>query len=419
MASMASSDCSTSDTGDTASCEGSTATCGGGNQIEQILLAGDATAMSQQALEALARTFQELKSKNQEVRLKASYDLYSLLVLTARGNHDQLVRAQRNTDLELDLPADRFQDFYSNLNHRIAQLVVASNDSNEKIGGILAVEALIRFDGDDAAQKTARLLGFLRAALRSNDNAVLIYAARALGHLAVPGGALTAELVESEVKTALEWLQTERQESRRFAAVLCVNELAKNSPTLFYAFVPQVLDCIWVALRDPKVLIRETAAEAVGSCFEIISARDSSLRQQWFTRMYDETIQGFKNPNSDYVHGSLLTMKELLLKGGMFMHEHYKTACEISLRLKDNREPRIRAQIVTLIPILAGYAPSEFAATYLHNFMIYLQGQLKKDKERNAAFIAIGKVANAVGSAIASYLDGIIVFVREGLSVKA
>jgi len=103
----------------------------------------------------------------------------------------------------------------------------------------------------------------------------------------------------------------------------------------------------------------------------------------------------------------------------MFMHEHYKTACEVSLRLKDNREPRIRSQIVILIPILAGYAPSEFAATYLHNFMIYLQGQLKKDKERNAAFIAIGKVANAVGSAIASYLDGIIVFVREGLSVKA
>jgi len=319
----------------------------------------------------------------------------------------------------LDLPADRFQEFYGNVNHRIAQLVVASNDVHEKIGGILAVEALIRFDGDDAAQKTARLLGFLRAALRSNDNTVLIYASRALGHLAVPGGALTAELVESEVKSALEWLQSDRQESRRFAAVLCVHELAKNSPTLFYAFVPQILDCIWVALRDPKVLIRETAAEAVGSCFEIISARDSTLRQQWYTRMYDETILGFKNANLDYVHGSLLTMKELLLKGGMFMHEHYKTACEVSLRLKDNREPRIRTQIVTLIPILAGYAPSEFAATYLHNFMIYLQGQLKKDKERNAAFIAIGKVANAVGSAIASYLDGIIVFVREGLSVKA
>ena len=290
----------------------------------------------------------------------------------------------------------------------------------------MGLEQLIGFDGDDAAQKTTRFSGLLRQALRSNDNAVLIFAARAIGHLAVPGGALTAELVEAEVKYALESLQSEnRQESRRFAAVLEIRELAKSSPTLLYAFVPQILDCIWVALRDPKVLIRETASEAVGACFEIISARDASLRQQWFSKMYDEAAQGLKTNSLESTHGSLLTIKELLLKGGMFMHEHYRDACDVALKLKDHKEPRIRAQIVLIIPILAGYAPTEFVApteqgmTYLRKFMVYLQGQLKKDKERNAAFIAIGKIANAVGSSIAPYLDGIIVFVREGLSVKA
>ncbi len=237
--------------------------------------------------------------------------------------------------------------------------------------------------------------------------------------MAIPGGALTAELVESEVKSALEWLQSDRQESRRFAAVLTIRELAKNSPTLLYVFVPQIFDCIWPALRDPKVLIRETAAEAVGACFEIISARDATMRQQWFSRMYEETLQGLKSGNPEIIHGSLLTIKELLSKGGMFMHEHYKEACEVALRLKEHKEVRIRAQIVTLVPILAGYAPQEFAANYLYKFMTHLQNQLKKDKERNAAFIAIGKVANAVGSAIAGYLNGIIVFVRDALSVKA
>ena len=296
---------------------------------------------------------------------------------------------------------------------------MTSNETSEKIGGILAVEQLISFDGDDAAQKTTRFSGYLRAALRSNDNTVLLFAARALGRLAVPGGALTAELVESEVKSALEWLQSDRQESRRFAAVLTIRELARNSPTLLYAFVPQIFDCIWVALRDSKVLIRETAAEAVGACFEIISARDAQLRQQWFSKVYEETVQGFKAGTLEYLHGSLLTIKELLLNSAMFMNEHYRDACEVALRLKDHKEPRIRTQVVIIVPILAGYAPAEFAQTYLHKFMIYLQGQLKKDKERNAAFIAIGKIANAVGSAIATYLDGIIVFVREGLSVKA
>ena len=327
--------------------------------------------------------------------------------------------AHARTDHSTELPSDKFQDYYNNVNHRISQLVVQSNDTTEKIGGILAIDALISFDGDDAAQKTTRFSGYLRSALRSNDNTVLVFAARALGRLAIPGGALTAELVEAEVSSALEWLQSDRQETRRFAAVLIIRELALNSPTLLYAFVPQIFDCILVALRDPKVLIRETAAEAAGACFEIIAARDAHLRQQWLGRVYDDALQGFKSPSPDIIHGSLLTMEKLLRKGGMFMGDHYREACEITQRLKDHRDPRIRALVVIVIPVLAGYAPEQFTHAYLHKFMIFLQGQLKKDKERNAAFIAIGKIAHAVSSAIAPYLDGIIVYIREGLSFKA
>lgn len=329
------------------------------------------------------------------------------------------VPSHSSTDRISELPPDSFQEFYTGVNQRIAQFIVASTDSNEKIGGILAVEQLIKFDGDDAAQKTTRFAGYLRAALRSHDNTVLMFAARAVGHLAVPGGALTAELVESEVNSALEWLQSDRQENRRLAAVLVVRELAKNSSTLLYAYIPQIFDCIWVALRDTKVFIRETAAEAVGACLEIIAARDAVLRQRWFSKMYEEALQGTKSTTLEYLHGSLLTIQQLLDKGGMFMKEHYRDACEIALRFKEHKEPRIRAHIVSMIPVLARYAPTEFAQTYLHRFMVHLQGQLKKDKDRNLAFTAIGDVAHAVGGAIAPYLDSIIVFVREGLSVKA
>lgn len=284
---------------------------------------------------------------------------------------------------------------------------------------MLLLDRLINFDGVDTAQKTTRFASYLRSALRSNDNAVLLYAARCLGRLAIPGGALTAELVESEIQSALEWLQSERQESRRFAAVLVIRELAKGSPTLLYGFIPQIFELIWVALRDPKVLVRETSAEAVSECFEIIAARDSQVRQQWFSRIYDESLQGLRSSNVDWIHGSLLTLKELLLKGAMFMNEHYHNACEIVLRLKDHRDPKIRTQIVLTIPVLASYAPLDFTNTYLHKFMIYLQAQLKRDKERNAAFIAIGKIANAVGNSLGQFLDGIIIYIREGLSLKA
>ena len=261
---------------------------------------------------------------------------------------------------------------------------------------------------------------YLQNALKSNDNTVLTFAARALGHLAIPGGAFTAELVENEVRTALEWLQPEpRQESRRFAAALCINELAENSPTLLYAFMPQIFECIWVALHDAKILIRETAAHAIGKCFKIVSARETQTKSQWLEGMYTQMIEGLKAGSLESGHGSLLTLKELLEHGGMFMVDHYREACEVCLKFKDHRDLRIRTLIVTIIPILAGFDEPEFARSYLLKSMVYLQGQLKRDKERNPALLAIGKVALSVKGDIAPYLDNIIVFVREALSVKA
>lgn len=319
----------------------------------------------------------------------------------------------------LDWPPERFIEYYNAVSQRIAQLVVTGSDANERVGGLMALDRLIDFDGVDTAQKTTRFASYLRSALRSSDIVVLEYAAKALGRLAKPGGALTAELVESEIQSALEWLQSERQESRRIAAVLVIRELAKGSPTLLYGFVPQIFELIWVALRDPKPLIRETAAQAANVCFEIIAARDMQVRQSWFARIHEEALLGVKSNNVDWIHGSLLVLKGLLLKGAMFMNEHYRNACEIVLRLKDHRDPKIRNQVVLTIPILASYAPIDFTEVYLHKFMIYLQAQLKRDKERNAAFIAIGKIANAVGVAMAQYLDGIIVYIREGLAMKA
>ena len=256
--------------------------------------------------------------------------------------------------------------------------------------------------------------------MRGNDTTAMIFAARALGRLATPGGTLTAELVDSEVKGALEYLQTDRQENRRFAAVLTLRELAVNSPTLLYQWVAQIFEVIWVALRDQKVLIRESAAEAISACFEIITARDAQLKQQWLARVYEEIFKGFQTHMVDATHGSLLVLKELLVKGGMFMHgQRYRESCETVLRYKDHKDGLVRKEVVALFPILAGYAPAEFASNYLHKCMLHLQGLLKRDKDRNPAFIAIGKIASAVGSAIGPYLDGILIYIREGLALKA
>lgn len=51
-----------------------------------------------------------------------------------------------------------------------------------------------------------RFANYLRIVLPGNDPIVTELAARALGKLALPGGPLTLDFVEFEVKRALEWL---------------------------------------------------------------------------------------------------------------------------------------------------------------------------------------------------------------------
>ncbi len=298
-------------------------------------------------------------------------------------------------------------------------MILHGNDSSERLGGVYALDALVDFDGVDVTAKYTRFTANLKTILRGKDIVPMQPSAIALGKLCRPGGSLISELVESEVKTALEWLQSDRIEEKRYSAVLVLRELARNAPTLMYAYVGLIFDLIWVGLRDPRNLIRTTAGETVCACFRIIRERDQEMKQTWMTKMYTETLVGLKMNTIESVHASLLVLRELLEQGGMFMQEHYQEACEIVFRHKDHRDPTIRKTVVMLIPDLANYSPADFAHTYLHKFMLFLSGMLKKGGERNDAFLAIGNIANSVKSAIAPYLDGVLIYVREGLSLQS
>lgn len=269
------------------------------------------------------------------------------------------------------------------------------------------------------AMKYARFTTNLKTVLRGKDTVPMQAAAIAMGKLCRPGGSLISELVDSEVRTALEWLTVDRVEERRYSAVLVLRELARNAPTLMYQYVSLIFESIWVGLRDPRQLIRVSSAETVGACFRIIRERDQESKQRWMTAMWNEAQNGLKNNSVEYTHGSLLVIKELLEQGGMFMQDHYKEACDIVYKYKDHRDPIIRKTVVYLIPNLASYSPSEFGQTQLRQFMLFLTNMLKKEKERNDAFVAIGLIANAVKSDIGQYLDSVLIYVREGLSIQS
>ncbi|RDA95477.1 hypothetical protein CP533_5392 [Ophiocordyceps camponoti-saundersi (nom. inval.)] len=357
----------------------------------------------QVALERLEHITRGLRSRiGDDIRKRAALQLRELVVVCHR-----------------DLSQEQFLAFYNVVNNRITQLITHGSDSAERLGGIFALDALVEFEGVDVAAKYTRFTQNLKTILRGKDINPMQPAAIALGKLCRPGGSLISELVESEVNTALEWLQNDRVEERRYSAVLVLRELAKNAPTLMYQFIPTIFDWIWVGLRDPRKLIRATSAETVSACFRIIRERDQEMRQLWMTKIFNEARLGLKINTVESIHASLLVLKELLEQGGMFMQEHYQEACDVVFKHKEHRDPTIRSTVVLLIPDLASYSPADFAHGWLHKFMVYLSGMLKKDKERNDAFLAIGNIANSVKSAIAPYLDGVLIYVREGLSVQS
>lgn len=57
--------------------------------------------------------------------------------------------------------------------------------------------------------------------------------------------------------------------------------MAENASTVFNVHVPEFVDAIWVALRDPDEKIREQAVEALSACLRVIEKRETRWRVQW------------------------------------------------------------------------------------------------------------------------------------------
>ncbi|KAI0228314.1 phosphatidylinositol kinase- protein kinase tor1 [Massospora cicadina] len=357
-------------------------------------------SLSARTTEALDRIFSDLKSRSDETRLKGGEAL-----------------KQFYEEASVELPTS-YAEIGREINRRITDLL-KSNEPNDKIGGIVAIDKMISTTTDVSSNQSIRFINFLRPALPCNDTQVMVMASKTLGKLALSGETLTANSIDFEIKRALEWLQApERFEPRRHAAVLILKELSQTAPIFIYSYVGQIVELIWVVLRDPKLAIRESGAEALTACLKIVYIRDYELKKAWYSRLLDEVHRGLKLNTLEAIHGSLLALKELLIDSGMFMKDYYRDAGDIVLNYKDHRELLIRKTVITLIPLLASYNPTDFASLYLQKTMVYLISQLHKEREKSESFYAVGHVAVAVGTKVTPFIDAIFQCIKDTLSPK-
>ncbi|KAK7093536.1 serine/threonine-protein kinase mTOR-like isoform X2 [Littorina saxatilis] len=245
-----------------------------------------------------------LKNRNEDVRLKTANDLYHFVINELR-----------------ELPQAEITLFLDDFNHHVFEMV-SSSDMNERKGGILTIVALISVDVGNVSTRMSRFANYLRNLLPCNDAVVMEMAAKAVGVLALSSGTFAAEYVEFEVRRALEWLATDKSEGRRHAAVLMLKELAVNTPTFFFQQVQQFFDCIFNAIRDIKLIVRESAVEALRAALAVTSQRETknSQRSQWYKQCFDKAeehvddaqLKERKMTRDEWIHGSLLIFNELL-----------------------------------------------------------------------------------------------------------
>ncbi|KAH9990569.1 FAT-domain-containing protein [Russula vinacea] len=337
-----------------------------------------ATPSVSQQTDILNSIFLGLKSKVPETRLQSALDLRRYV-------------ATKVVDMSSDAAEKLWED---SINQRLFDLV-HSPHNHDKLGGILAIDHLLDVDEEETIkfkQNLFRFYNYVKSLLPNSDLNIMLAASKTLGQIAEIGGATFGEhFMDYEVPAAIGLLQGDKQEPGRYAGVLILKELARNSPIYFHSNIDLVFDKILMPLRDPRVIVREGAAELLAACLEIIAQRERQGRSLHLSKILTDAQAGLKTNQPEITHGSLLTYRELLLHGGMFMRENFMDTAESILRFRTSRDPLVRKMVITLIPTLA------------------------QSNERSFAFIAIGHIAKAVGSDMKPFLDSIMQQVKLGL----
>lgn len=408
---------------------------------------------------ALNQIINGLRSDQEEERNRHALELRNYLASISR-----------------DLSPEQFNRYNNDINKTIFGLL-HSSEAAEKLGGIAALNALIDFDsgvGEENATKTARFSNYLSTLILSNDLAIMKQATATLGKLAIPGGTLTGDFVDFEAKRAIEWLQNDNKlsDNRRHAALLILTALIENAPSLLLPFINQILEHLWVPLKDHKYIVRVDAAVALRKCMGIIYERDIESRRFWIKNFIEKASKSLNDgnkstPNNDstdfhessdgaayptlstvnsaastaynilaatsstfqsteVIHGSLLIYRELTrYHDDTYVRSKCKAIYENVMLYRNSSHSIIRQEITNIIPLLCKVNRELFIEKYLHRTLLYYLAQLKKLKhqynesasaDKSAIFRSIGLIAFEVGNQMATYLDAILDNIREVLS---
>ncbi|RLV95569.1 hypothetical protein DV515_00012843 [Chloebia gouldiae] len=101
------------------------------------------------------------------------------------------------------------------------------------------------------------------------------------------------------------------------------------------------------------------------------------------------------------------------------MEEKFDQVCQWVLKCRTSKNSLIQMTVLNLLPRLAAFRPSAFTADqYLPDTMNHVLSCVKKEKERTAAFQALGLLSVAVRSEFQAYLPKVLEIIKAALPPK-
>lgn len=337
--------------------------------------------------------------------------------------------------LSREVSSEQFQKFSNEINSRIIALI-NGNFANEKIGGILAVDALIRFYSqvEELSNHTNRLTTYLRVLIPCNNIEVMRLAANSLGRLGVPGGSLTSDFVEFEIKTSIEWLTTSperptsnsKQEFKKHGSLLIISALAINSPYILYPYINTILENIWRALRDPKESLRIDAALAVKNCLNILDKRDKVSLRQWQQRLLDSCSHEVTMNSTESIHSSFLIYRELLENNSSStLSVSIDEIFNIVWDYRNSKVAILRIEVYKIFALLSRFDPANFSSKYLNQLFLDYISKIRNistssnfKADRGLIFRSLGDISYEMKTDVNAYITPILEIINEGLQMK-
>ncbi|KAG0064947.1 phosphatidylinositol kinase- protein kinase tor1 [Linnemannia elongata] len=310
------------------------------------------------APDTLSKLTNDLKSKNEEVRLLSAQALKEYVAVMSR-----------------ELSGEDLKRFYGEVNSIIWTLV-QSVDNNDKLCGVMIIDKLIGIEGEENTTQETRFANYLRQ-LFPADVRTMTVAARALGKLAQQGGTFTTEFVEFELKRAIEWLTaaadalsavllivSDRDSPNKINWYNRINEEAQRG--LRIATTESIHGSLLIfreLLLHAGMFMHERYMKTCDTVFQYRDHRDGLVRRAVISLIPDLAAYNPAEFASAYLHRSMV---------------------HILNQLRKDKER-----------------------------------SLMKEKDRSNAFLAIGKVALVAGADMGEFLDDILLCIKDGLRMKS